>query len=159
MTGLRADGWHRTARLASLRRHHRASHETRNSRPPKHRRSAVQLQKLNQRWDAKDDYEVCPILRIAGLARNNEYPLQRIGGKDEKGIHHTFGRLANDRYFMAREPNTKELHAYWVGLDFKVIAAIAKAEDQSLSVLPTPAAQEELESEYQVWAEHADGLK
>jgi len=48
------------------------------------------------------------------------------------------------------------MHLYWVGFDFKVIAALSVSKDNGTTVLAVQDAEKELQWEYSDWAKVAD---
>ena len=49
-------------------------------------------------------------------------------------------------------------HLYWVGFDFKVIAAISVSKDNGTAILPIQDAEKELQAEYAEWVKVVDKL-
>ncbi|MBK5274705.1 MAG: hypothetical protein JJE30_06605 [Desulfuromonadales bacterium] len=98
--------------------------------------------------------------RLIGLTKGDEVArAHSVSGRDENNILHIFARLNNGAgYYLTREPSPDEMHLYWVGFDFKVIAAISVSKDNGTAVIPAAEAQKELASEYAEWIEFADTL-
>ena len=123
----------------------------------------VQLAKFNHYWDTRPDKEseiIPKYSRLIGLTTGDEVVrVRRMGGRDENKVYHLFARLKNAAgYILTRETNPNELHMYWVGFDFKVIAAISDSKDNGVAVLAVQDAEKELQSEYADWAKVADKL-
>ncbi len=123
----------------------------------------VQLAKFNRYWDTRTDKEIKIIAkysRLLGLTKGDEVILARkISGKDDDKVYHLFSRLNNGAgYFLTREPALGEMRLYWVGFDFKVIAAISVSKVNNTAVLPVQDAEQELQSELADWAKVADSL-